>query len=275
MEKLTGLCVLLAALSLAVTEDKFVKEGDTLTLDVSPPYPEPIKNILWKFNGDLLAEWIKDLVDVEFYRSFKARSTLDTKNGRLVVDRMSQADRGVYSVEINSNLQSVSYTVKVIKSVPQPEAVLKPLICTHESKECSVSCDGDTTGAEPITYSWKTGAKDWKPLEKSIGINEIKNAYDKNFTCRMTNPVSEKVSGTISNPFYQRDQPEPGSALGIVLGVIFSILALVVVVGVWMWKVEKCPFQNRGSHRTDTGDGTRDKETDQPVRSRLNVEENL
>lgn len=275
MEKLTGFCVLLAALSLAVTEDNvtFFTEGDALDLDVRPSNLEPIKNILWKFNGNLLAEWIKDKVPVEFYRSFKGRSTLDTKNGRLVVNSMSQADRGVYSVEINSNVQSVSYTAKWIKIVPQPEAGLKPLVCTSSSKECNVSCDGDTKDAEPITYHWKMGAKDWKLLGKSIAINHIKNAYDKNFTCRMTNPLSEKVSETIINPFYLEDEPEPVSVVGIVLGVLFLLLALGVGVGVGMWKYERCPFQNRGSHRTDTEDKAIDKATDLPERSRLNGEE--
>ncbi|KAK9541285.1 hypothetical protein VZT92_001342 [Zoarces viviparus] len=120
MEKLTGLCVLLAALSLAVTEDKFFTESGSLTLDVSPPYPEPIQIIVWKFRGDLLAEWVEDQVPVEFSHSFNGRTTLDIKTGRLVINSMSKNDTGVYSVEINNNVQSVSYTAKWIKSVPQP-----------------------------------------------------------------------------------------------------------------------------------------------------------
>ncbi|XP_031694165.1 uncharacterized protein LOC116376818 [Anarrhichthys ocellatus] len=270
MEKLTGLCVLLVALSLAVTEDKFFTENGSLTLEVSASNPEPIKNILWKFDGHLLAEWIKDKVPVEFYRSFKGRSTLNTQNGRLVVNSMSGNDTGVYSVEINSNVQSVSYTAKWIRIVPKPEAVLKPLTCTS-SKACYVSCDGDTEDVGPVTYSWKMGAKDWELLGKRIEITDIKNAYDKDFTCRMANPLSANVSEPITNPFYQEHKPDgPQSALWIVIVLLLIILA---GVGVGLWKFKKFPFQNRCSHRTDTEVQPTVKPTCQPEILPLNPEQ--
>ncbi|XP_075935109.1 uncharacterized protein LOC142934580 [Anarhichas minor] len=247
MEKLTGLCVLLAALSLAVTADKFFTEGGNLTLDASPPYPDLIIIIVWKFRGDLLAEWIKDKVPVEFSRSFNGRTTLDTKTGRLVINSMSQADTGVYSVEINNKVQSVSYTAKWIKSVPQPVVVIKPWGHGYYTEVCIVSCDGDTTEAEPVTYSWKIG--DRELLGKDIKITVIKNRRDKFITCRMTNPLSEKVSETMISPLYRGDEPVP-SFVWIMCGVFVVLVAVAagVVVGVWMcvamcvFKI--CSFQN-------------------------------
>ncbi|XP_075935104.1 T-lymphocyte surface antigen Ly-9-like [Anarhichas minor] len=238
MEKLTGLCVLLAALSLAVTEDKFFTEGGSITLNVRPYYPDPIKHILWKFGGDLLAEWNKDDAQLEFYRSFKGRTTLDTTNGRLVVNRMSKNDTGVYSVEINGKVteNSVSYTAKwiITKHVPEPVVVIRTA-CTASSEECIVSCDGDTTEAEPVTYSWKMGDKDWELLGKSIEITVIKNAHDKFITCRMTNSFSEKVSETIINPFYRIN---PVWIVGIVFGVLGALI-LLALVGLWKYRTEQ------------------------------------
>ncbi|XP_068587997.1 lymphocyte function-associated antigen 3-like [Cebidichthys violaceus] len=202
MEKLTGLCVLFAALSLAVTEDAYFAEGGTLTLDVSPPFPEPIKHILWKFGDNLLAEWVEGS-SVDLYRSFKDRTTLNTKTGQLVINNMSENDRGEYSTDINSNVKSVSYTAKWIKHVPKPMVRIRTLTCAVSSLVCNVSCDGDTKEAEPVTYSWKMGAKDWEGLSgKDIQITDTKNGHDQNITCRMTNPFSANVSETVHNPLY-------------------------------------------------------------------------
>ncbi|XP_068587968.1 SLAM family member 7-like [Cebidichthys violaceus] len=202
METLTGLCVLFAALSLVVTEDAYFAEGGTLTLDVSPAFPEPIKHILWKFGDNLLAEWVEGS-SVDLYRSFKDRTTLNTKTGQLVINNMSQNDTGEYSADINSNVKSVSYTAKWIKHVPKPMVRIRTLTCAVSSLVCNVSCDGDTKEAEPVTYSWKMGAKDWEGLSgKDIQITDTKNGHDQNITCRMTNPFSANVSETVHNPLY-------------------------------------------------------------------------
>ncbi|XP_068587986.1 lymphocyte function-associated antigen 3-like [Cebidichthys violaceus] len=247
MEKLTGLCVLFAALSLAVTEDAYFAEGGTLTLDVRPAFSEPIKRIVWKIGDNLLAEWLEGS-SVDLYRSFKDRTTLNTKTGQLVINKMSQADTGEYSADINSNVKSVSYTAKWIKHVPKPKVKIRPLTCAVSSEVCNVNCDGDTKEAEPVTYSWKVGAKDLEGLSgKDIQITDTKNRHDQNIACRMTNPIGTEASETVTNPLYQ----EP-SKVGTVIGAVIGMLVVgAVLVVVFLWKYKKFPWQNRGSDRTD------------------------
>ncbi|XP_068587938.1 lymphocyte function-associated antigen 3-like [Cebidichthys violaceus] len=259
MEKLTGLCVLFAALSLAVTEDAYFAEGGTLTLDVRPAFSEPIKHILWKIGDNLLAEWVEGS-SVDLYRSFKGRTTLNTKTGQLVINNMSQNDTGEYSADINSNVKSVSYTAKWIKHVPKPMVRIRTLTCAVSSEVCNVSCDGDTKEAEPVTYSWKMGAKDWEGLSgKDIQITDTKNGHDQNIACRMTNPIGKEVSETVTNPLYREHKKEEpsnvGAVIGAVIGAVFGVLFVGVVV--WLlWKYKKLCWQNRGSDRTDTADKT-------------------
>jgi len=40
------------------------------------------------------------------------------------------------------------------------------LTCSPESGPCNLTCEGNITGAGPVTYSWKTGDREWKESEK-------------------------------------------------------------------------------------------------------------
>ncbi|XP_074503202.1 SLAM family member 9-like [Sebastes fasciatus] len=213
MGKLTGLCVLLmAVLNVAVTEDTVTKmyfeDGDSLTLEVRPAYTTPIINILWKFNGNLLAEWVKDLVPLGYYPRIEGRANLTIETGQLIINNMSKNDEGVYSVGINDRVQSESYHAKFIKKVQKPKVVVRPLICGADFESCKFSCDSDTTEAEPITYSWKMGGGEWKVLGKDINITSTKDSGVKTFTCRMKNPVSQEESDPEPNPLY-KEPTEP------------------------------------------------------------------
>ncbi|XP_039638953.1 T-lymphocyte surface antigen Ly-9-like [Perca fluviatilis] len=192
MEKLTGFLLLLAALNFALAQDEvtptYFKDGGELTLDVRPPPPEPLYNILWIINGNLVAEWIKDqvtgsvLVPLTYYRPFNGRTTLDVTTGRLVINNMTKADMGLYSVEVNNKVQNERYNAVLMKEVPQPE-VVAPETCSPALDNCTLTCDADTTDAGPVTYSWKMGDGEWKESGKEMTI-----------TCRIKNPVSEKES---------------------------------------------------------------------------------
>ena len=124
MEKLTvSLLLLLAVINFAVAQEKptYVKTGDKLTLDLSPRPTEPITNILWKFNGDLLAEWVLKVVPLDYYDPFKGRTVLDNSTGRLVIDKTTDADQGVYTVEVNNKEQSVRYKAISIEDPTSPQ----------------------------------------------------------------------------------------------------------------------------------------------------------
>ncbi|TDH01628.1 hypothetical protein EPR50_G00182320 [Perca flavescens] len=239
MEKLTGFLLLLATLNFALARDipTYFRDGGELTLDLRPRPPEPLTSIVWRINGDLLAEWIKDqvtgqeLVPLTYYRSFRGRTTLDVTTGRLVINNMAKADMGVYSVEVNNKVQNEKYNAVWIQEVPQPEVWIRPLTCSPDSDSCTLSCDGNITDAGPVTYSWKMGDGEWKESGKDLDITKSGTSDVKTFTCRIQNPVSVRDSQPKDNPLLEK---EPGSSgVGWVVGGVFGaiIVAGAVVVG--------------------------------------------
>ncbi|CAL8234971.1 unnamed protein product, partial [Boreogadus saida] len=93
-------------------EPKYFEVGTTLTFepDVSA-VPQPINSIRWKYGSNLVVDW--DLSGSTYYGSFNGRTTLDPQTLRLVINRLTLADNGYFSLE--TNLGTVrTHEVKVI-----------------------------------------------------------------------------------------------------------------------------------------------------------------
>ena len=93
-------------------EPQYFEVGTTLTLepDVST-VKKPINSIRWKYGTGLVVDW--DPSGHTYYGSFKGRTTLDPKTLRLVINRLTLADSGQFSLE--TNLGTVgTHEVKVI-----------------------------------------------------------------------------------------------------------------------------------------------------------------
>ncbi|XP_040905526.1 uncharacterized protein LOC121189460 isoform X1 [Toxotes jaculatrix] len=207
------LLLLLAALNSASAgrEERYQAAGGTLVM--APPYSGPITNILWKHNGNLVVQWLSS--GLEYYGRFKDRTTLDTTTANLEITGMKEADSGLYTVEINFVAQDQEYDVKVIKNVSKPGVKPRPLTCTSDSESCVLVCNGDTTGAEPVTYSWRKGDGGWITEGKIMTIkNDEETRRFETFSCQMKNPVSEKESDPYKNPFSEK---QDGSSVGLVV----------------------------------------------------------
>ncbi|XP_034754522.1 uncharacterized protein LOC117960625 isoform X2 [Etheostoma cragini] len=208
MEKLPGFLLLLATLNVARAQNKltpkYFKDGGVLTLEPSPRPTGPITNLVWKLQGNLVAEWFKDkdtgqeLVPLTYYRTFKGRATMNVTTGRLDIINMTKADTGLYSVEVNSVAQNERYDAVMIKEVPEPEVVTRQLVCSSASDLCMLTCAGDTTGAGPVTYSWRKGDGGWTDSGKDL-----------TFTCRIQNPDSARESRPKRNPLFEKKCPDP------------------------------------------------------------------
>ncbi|XP_073337617.1 T-lymphocyte surface antigen Ly-9-like [Pagrus major] len=236
-----GAVLLWAALDCSqagVIPSYFVVGGN---LELRPTVTETITNILWKYNGNLLAEWVKDEVELTYYDKYNGRTTLDPVSGRLEVTKMIKGDQGLYTVEINNRVHDQSYDVKSITKVPKPSVVVRTLTCNPESESCLLSCDGKDPEtlkeAEPIEYSWKMGDKDWEKKTKDVTITSAETGQDKTITCRMKNPVSEQDSETVTNPMY-KEPVITGLGSGMIAGIVFGLLLILalVVVFVLLWK---------------------------------------
>ncbi|TDH01624.1 hypothetical protein EPR50_G00182280 [Perca flavescens] len=269
MEKLTGCWLLMAALNFALAQDKvtptYFKDGGELTMVVRPTSSERLYNILWKINGDLLAEWIKDqvtgedLVPLTYYRTFIGRTALNLTTGRLVISKMTKADMGVYSVEVNNKVQNEKYNAVLIKEVPQPDIWIRPLTCSPDSDRCTLVCHGEVKDAGPVIYSWKKDGGEWKESGKDLDITKSGTSDVKTFTCRIQNPVSERESKPKDNPFLEKEVGGSGVGAGIIVTVLLAVaVAVGAAVTGTLWHFKKGPFKNKGDNGQSSTDKSRE-----------------
>ncbi|XP_031675241.1 carcinoembryonic antigen-related cell adhesion molecule 1 isoform X2 [Oncorhynchus kisutch] len=213
MPKLTliRLCFWLCLARTVVSrDDLYLKVGGELVLKPDKStVPDSISSILWKHGKNKVAEWDKDFGGLDIYASFKERTTLDQTTGELRISGLKKTDSGVYSVEFNSKLLDQTYTLSVFKAVPKPTITSS---CNPDKTSCTLTCEGDTTDAEPVTYSWKVGASAWEVLDKQINVNKSDTGKSTNsykYICKMKNPVSEEVSDPIGQRFGPKAVPKP------------------------------------------------------------------
>ncbi|XP_062256405.1 T-lymphocyte surface antigen Ly-9-like [Platichthys flesus] len=214
----------------------YVEEGKPLVL-TPPKHGTAIKSVVWQINGNLVAEWLSN--NVVFYRSFIGRTELDKSTAQLTVNNSMQSDGGDYKVEINNELQSQVYTVKVIKKVPKPWVEVRTTPCDHTSTKCTLTCEGDPAGTQPLTYSWRKDSGEWGPEQQSNDLiisNDTETKRVKLISCRMKNPVSKEESDPLHNPMYLGGAGY-FSPNGLAAGISFSVFA-VALVGVGVWKRE-------------------------------------
>uniref|UniRef100_A0A667Z275 Ig-like domain-containing protein n=1 Tax=Myripristis murdjan TaxID=586833 RepID=A0A667Z275_9TELE len=233
---LLGLCCvcLLAALDADSQATLYKKAGDTvmLTLDLSS-VTGPITSIVWKHNRNLAMEW--DGKETDSFRNFKERGHLNNSTGVLTITGLTISDSGSYAAEINNRV-ILETELKVIAPVPKPTI---SVLCDTELTYCGLSCDGNTTDAEPVTYIWnKDEKKEEAGLLQLYQITKEEDSTYTQFSCTLQNKVSESTSEPVNNPLAPVKSPDPGE-LKLKTGVIvFISLVAVLLVSVFVhrWK---------------------------------------
>uniref|UniRef100_A0A4W5PRC5 Ig-like domain-containing protein n=1 Tax=Hucho hucho TaxID=62062 RepID=A0A4W5PRC5_9TELE len=235
MTKLTliRLCFWLYLAQTVVSEED-VKVGGELVLKLDKSTVSGnITSILWKHGKNKVAEWDKDFGNLEIYGAFINRTTLDSTTGELRISGLKKTDSGVYSVEFNSKLLDKTYKLSVIEAFPKPTITSS---CNANKTSCTLTCEGDTTDAERVTYSWKVGEGAWEVIGKQLTISKSDTGKSTNsykYMCKMKNSAGE---GEVSEPFGEVFGPEP-SNIGAVFGVVCLFVAALVSLIVWLvWK---------------------------------------
>uniref|UniRef100_A0A4W5P101 Ig-like domain-containing protein n=1 Tax=Hucho hucho TaxID=62062 RepID=A0A4W5P101_9TELE len=183
--------------------------GELLLKPDKSTVPDPITSILWKHGKDKVAEWDKDFGSLEIYGAFKGRTTLDQTTGELKISGLMTTDRGVYSVEFNSKLLDKTYKLSVIMAVPKPTITSS---CNPDKTSCTLTCEGDTTDAEPVTYSWKVGEGVWEVKGKQLIVSKRDTGKSTNgykYTCKLNNSVSVEVGEPVGEVFGPVAVPKP------------------------------------------------------------------
>uniref|UniRef100_A0A4W5JAS8 Ig-like domain-containing protein n=1 Tax=Hucho hucho TaxID=62062 RepID=A0A4W5JAS8_9TELE len=164
--------------------------GELLLKPDKSTVPDPITSILWKHGKNKVAEWDNDFGGLDVYAAFINRTTLDQTTGELRISGLMTTDSGVYSVEFNSKLLDKTYTLSVIKAVPKPTITSS---CNANKTYCTLTCEGDTTDAEPVTYSWKEGEGAWVVGGKQLIVSKSDTGSSTNsykYICKLNNSVS-------------------------------------------------------------------------------------
>lgn len=206
----------------------YFKAGGTLVLGPARA-SEHLISIAWKHDEELLAEWVEDEISPTYYSRFRGRSELNTTTGMLKIHSTTAADTGLYSVTSNRNRSRVYQAVE-LQEVPRPVVALRPPMCSSASETCTLSCDGDVGGAGPVEYFWKKEDGEWEQSGKDVEIlNDEEAQAVVAFSCRMKNPVSERDSECIRNPFRQDPGFSRDYGFWILTVVGAAVLALVAV----------------------------------------------
>ncbi|XP_071186084.1 uncharacterized protein [Salvelinus alpinus] len=202
MPKLTliRLCFWLCLARTVVSGDFYHQvEGELVLTPDKSTVPDFIISILWKHGKEKVAEWDKDFGGLDIYSAFKERTTLNQNTGELRISGLKKTDSGVYSVEFNSKLLDKTYKVSVIKAVPKPTITSS---CNANQTSCTLTCESDTTDAEPVTYSWKVGERASEVVDKQLIVSKSDTGKSTNgykYICKLKNAVSSG-EGEVSEP---------------------------------------------------------------------------
>ncbi|XP_047459474.1 uncharacterized protein LOC125019015 [Mugil cephalus] len=187
----------------------YFKLGGTMTL--RPPFTDKITSIVYKFKGNMVAEYADNGVPLTYYTSFRGRTTLNIGTGELVIKNMGKDDIGEFVVEINNVVQRQRFESVEIKEVPDPVVTARPLSCCSSSSSCGLWCYGEIKESGPVTFYWRKDDGEWKESEQVMNItNDEETKKVKTFSCRMKNPVSEKESESEQNPFWREEAADSG-----------------------------------------------------------------
>ncbi|XP_014908375.1 uncharacterized protein LOC106959987 isoform X1 [Poecilia latipinna] len=203
---LTAALSLLTLLALPVVAQDVTYFEIGGNLDLNPAFSGEITSITWKYKGNIVAEYIKDSVPLEYLGDLKGRTNVNLTTGVLTISNMSQSDGGLFTVEINNRVLPVSYNAVGVRKLDDypVEVIMRPLTCHRSSTECTLTCWVDLNEAEPVQYFWKKGeAGEWEEGEKVITISQETWSFQ-TITCKVKNPFSEKDSDPAVNPFYRK-----------------------------------------------------------------------
>uniref|UniRef100_A0A1A8JJM6 Ig-like domain-containing protein n=1 Tax=Nothobranchius kuhntae TaxID=321403 RepID=A0A1A8JJM6_NOTKU len=213
-------CVVVASVT---TETIYKKLGDDVDLKPEVPLVGKISGITWKIGRDIAAQW--DGAELDYFVQFKVRGHLDNATGVMTIRGLEKGDGNIYTAEVNHNLWGKPIRLIVISEVPVPSVREK---CSEEPRACTLTCEGNVTEAEPVTYTWRSDQKvELGVGERTLTITEESSATEA-FTCEVKNPVSQKSSEPFTNPFSSSHNTAPKEGLKIVTGLVVFFCLLTV-----------------------------------------------
>ncbi|XP_047432881.1 uncharacterized protein LOC125001017 [Mugil cephalus] len=235
-------CYLLLLLGLVIPcgafSDIYQKVGNKVVLSPGP-VTDDISNIVWKHGPNIAMMWSGD--KITSYQELKDRCTLNLTTGELTISNLTLKDSGNYTAEINNKILGTT-EIMVILPVPKPTISIS---CNDEKTHCVLTCEGNTTGVEQVSYYWTLDDMASWSLSKEINIT--KEEMERFISCTLENPVSYKYSDRVNNPI-ARD-------IDVVFCLVVTALVLIGVggvVGVGVLLFYKCKGKKGASSGQET-----------------------
>lgn len=254
------LCVLQVAVSTASENRLYKKVGDEVVLKPDAAFTT-ITSIMWKDGPNIAIQW--DGEDIVYYRQFRERGKLNISSGELTITGLTRNDTGLYTPEINNKVYS-SVDLIVISPVPTPTLSES---CDKEKTTCTLTCNGDTAGAEPVAYNWKFDDSLRTTSSKTYTITKENSLSIKEFSCELQNQVSKESSEMLPNPLISTpSDTEGGLKINTGLTVFICLLTAIMLLslihrwkaGMWFFQKGSMPweadFWRKERQRTDAAD---------------------
>ncbi|XP_008322919.1 carcinoembryonic antigen-related cell adhesion molecule 7-like isoform X2 [Cynoglossus semilaevis] len=260
------LTLMLCFLHVVYSQSVYKKVGDEVVL--SPDMTSvtaPITSIMWKVGPNIAVQWEEsDESDITYFRHFKERGSLNTSSGAMTIKGLIYSDSALYTPEINS-VVLVSIPLSVLSAVPVPSVTVS---CDEEKSSCILTCEGNTTGLDQLTYVWKFD-NEKTVSSKLCYIGKDNSSMVKEFSCELENPVSWESSRAIGNPLTMTGGKPVSinTGLTVFICMLCPVLILVFVhrwrAGMWFFQKDSMPweadFWRRQTNNTETEETTLNK----------------
>uniref|UniRef100_A0A8C7FKH6 Ig-like domain-containing protein n=1 Tax=Oncorhynchus kisutch TaxID=8019 RepID=A0A8C7FKH6_ONCKI len=160
-----------------------------------------LQEILWK-HGVNKGGGMEHPDRLQAFSDYKGRTTLNTTTGEIAIRQLTKQLSGVYEAEcmIGGEIQTFQQRVKFI-AVPKPTITYT---CNSNKTSCILTSEGNATGAERVTYSWKVGEGAWEVIGKQLIVSKSDTGKSTNsykYICKLKNSVSGEVSEPVGEVF--------------------------------------------------------------------------
>ncbi|XP_029107608.1 uncharacterized protein LOC114910482 [Scleropages formosus] len=219
----------LTELSAAVSSvDQFALKGKSINLTVEGLQTENVNRLSWKVNSTIILEYDLEEKKKKYFGSFKQKTKFNPTDYSLYIKNLTEADSGLYSVEIMDNsggrTDHTKYNLHVQEAVPKPILNLMLLHLNSSGTVCNVSVNCS------VGHSWVSCTCDQdqcKHVELQSDVNISVTANKGTITCTGSNLVSSANQSKAMEPLCVQSPLTGSSAF---MGIIASVLAVFGVV---------------------------------------------
>ncbi|KAJ3584027.1 hypothetical protein NHX12_014524 [Muraenolepis orangiensis] len=215
-----------------------------------------IATIEWLYGSEPVVDWRRDSMTADFRGHLQDRALLDVQTGDLLISGTRASDSGVYTALINS-VQTREIDVVIISVVPVPTVSWACLPGGEGTVFCVLTCEGDTSGAGPVHYSWSPlqpanlsadgDAHANQTLPKTINITLDAGSDAEAFICTIWNTISLQRSEPSTRPPAPREILHPMKGLIVFVSFIVAVVAAITLhrcwTGDWFFQKESMPWQ--------------------------------